>query len=137
MLKEICTLIFLGGSAWKDWRSREIPLSLAAVYALGGILCGVLENRTVYDRVLPLGIGAVFLAIAFLSGGVFGIGDGWILVALGCFLDADMYVRTLMIGMLSATVFSGVLLAVFKKNGKTEIPFAPFLLLGYAGGLLL
>lgn len=137
MLKTICTLVFLSGNAWRDWRKREISPSLLAVYSIGGILCSILEKRAVTDWMLPLGIGVLVLAFGFLTRGGIGIGDGLLLLALGSLLDADSYVRTLVIGLLLSAFFSGILLVVMKKSRKTEIPLVPFLLAGYIGGLIL
>ena len=39
--------------------------------------------------------------------------------------------------MLLAAACSGVLLLVFRKSRKTEIPLVPFLLLGYVGGMVI
>ena len=38
---------------------------------------------------------------------------------------------------LLAAACSGVLLLVFRKSRKTEIPLVPFLLLGYVGGMVI
>lgn len=39
--------------------------------------------------------------------------------------------------LLLCGIYSGLQLLVFKKKRDTEIPFAPFLLVGYLGGILL
>ena len=53
------------------------------------------------------------------------------------FWTPEKYMATLCAAVFLAAVWAGVLLVAFKKNGKTEIPFVPFLLLGYIGGLIL
>lgn len=136
-LKVICTLVFLGGNAWKDWRKREISIVLVIAYALCGVISGIVEKRGWTDWLMPLAIGLMFVALGVLTKGSIGLGDGWLLLALGCLLSAELYVKTLMIGLLLAAGWSGVLLIVCKKNRKTEIPLVPFLLLGYIGGLAL
>ena len=79
----------------------------------------------------------MFLALSILSGGAMGAGDGLLLLALGLASDTGEYLGTLLGGIFLAAVWSGVLLVVFRKGRKTEIPFVPFLLFGYIGGLLL
>lgn len=72
-----------------------------------------------------------------LSRGTVGVGDGWILAALGTLLSTEIYVQMLCMGLFFAAGWSGVLLAVFGKSRKTEIPLVPFLLAGYIGAVLL
>lgn len=72
-----------------------------------------------------------------LSCGTVGVGDGWILAALGTLLSTEIYVQMLCMGLFFAAGWSGVLLAVFGKSRKTEIPLVPFLLAGYIGAVLL
>lgn len=136
-LRVICTLVYLGGSGWKDLKSREIPLALPLVYGIGGILCSVLQEREITDWMLPAGLGAFFVALGFLTEGAVGIGDGWVLLALGCLLHTDEYLKTIAAGFLLASFWSAILLVFCKKNRKTEIPLVPFLFLGYVGGLFL
>lgn len=136
-LRNICTAFFLLYAGWKDLRKREIPLFLTALFAGGGLLYSLSAQRQAVDYLIPAGIGLMFLALGFLTGGGMGLGDAWVLLALGTVLDTGEYMATLCAAVFLAAVWAGVLLAAFKKNRKTEIPFVPFLLLGYIGGLIL
>lgn len=69
--------------------------------------------------------------------GEIGMGDGVLLAALGTVLDVEEFLTMLLLGLLGSSIWALVLLAVFRKGRKTEIPFVPFLLLGYLGGILL
>ena len=80
------------------------------------------------------GIGILILGGSVLTRGQVGMGDGWLLMALGCMMRMESYIQMACIGMLLAAACSGVLLLVFRKSRKTEIPLVPFLLLGYVGG---
>lgn len=89
------------------------------------------------DYLIPLGIGILILGGSVLTRGQVGMGDGWMLLALGCMLRMECYIQMACIGMLLAAAYSGVLMLVFRKNRKTEIPLVPFLLLGYVGGMII
>lgn len=136
-MKELCTVLFLAANSWLDIRKREISLILTAIYAGGGILCSILQGREIQDVLIPAGIGGMFLAAGFMTQGAIGVGDCWILLALGALLDTEIYVRMLCIGFFLAAFWSGILLVLRRQSRKTEIPLVPFLLAGYIGGLLI
>lgn len=135
-IRHICTLVFLLANGWKDWKRHQISLLMTAAFALAGIVFSFLEQRAVQDLLVPGGTGLMFLALSILTGGALGMGDGWILLALGTALHTEEYVRTLCLGMICAAVYAGFLLIVRRKDRKTEIPLVPFLFLGYLGGFL-
>lgn len=137
MIKEVCTVIFLGVSGWMDWKTRKISLVLTGLYGGSGLAISFMAGRKWEDYMFPAGLGILFLLLSLGSKGAVGMGDGWVLLALGCMLETEEYIRLTGFGILLAAVFSGVLLLGCKKSRKTEIPFVPFLFLAYLGGVLL
>ena len=121
-MKELYTVLFLAANSWLDFRSREISLVLAGIYGISGIMYSIFTGRPIGDILIPAGIGMMFLAAGFLSRGTVGVGDGWILAALGTLLSTEIYVQMLCMGLFFAAGWSGVLLAVVGKSRKTEIP---------------
>lgn len=69
--------------------------------------------------------------------GAVGMGDGWLLMALGTVLYPEEFFSTLFMGMICSAVWSGIMMMGFCRKGSTEIPFVPFLLAGYLGGFLI
>lgn len=136
-MKEIGTVIFLVINSWLDFRTREISLVLAGIYGGLGILYSIFTGRSIGDILIPAGIGMIFLAFGFLSRGEIGVGDGWILAALGTLLSTEIYVQMLCLGLFFAACWSGVLLVIYRRSRKTEIPLVPFLLAGYIGAILI
>ena len=120
-MKELYTVLFLAANSWLDFRSREISLVLAGIYGISGIMYSIFTGRPIGDILIPAGIGMMFLAAGFLSRGTVGVGDGWILAALGTLLSTEIYVQMLCMGLFFAAGWSGVLLAVFgeQKNRDT------------------
>ena len=131
------TLLFLLFSSFLDIRKREISIPVTLLFGLAGVVYSVRSGRTMTDYLIPLGIGILILGGSVLTRGQVGMGDGWLLLALGCMLRMECYIQMACIGMLLAAAYSGVLMLVFRKNRKTEIPLVPFLLLGYVGGMII
>ena len=131
------TLLFLLFSSFLDIRKREISIPVTLLFGLAGVVYSVRTGRTMTDYLIPLGIGILILGGSVLTRGQVGMGDGWLLMALGCMMRMESYIQMACIGMLLAAACSGVLLLVFRKSRKTEIPLVPFLLLGYVGGMII
>ena len=131
------TLLFLLFSSFLDIRKREISIPVTLLFGLAGVVYSVRTGRTMTDYLIPFGIGILILGGSVLTRGQVGMGDGWMLLALGCMLRMECYIQMACIGMLLAAAYSGVLMLVFRKNRKTEIPLVPFLLLGYVGGMII
>ena len=131
------TLLFLLFSSFLDIRKREISIPVTLLFGLAGVVYSVRTGRTMTDYLIPLGIGILILGGSVLTRGQVGMGDGWMLLALGCMLRMECYIQMACIGMLLAAAYSGVLMLVFRKNRKTEIPLVPFLVLGYVGGMII
>lgn len=131
------TLIFLLFSSFLDIRKREISIPVTLLFGLAGVAYSIKTGRTMTDYLIPLGIGILILGGSVLTRGQVGMGDGWMLLALGCMLRMECYIQMACIGVLLAAAYSGVLMLVFRKNRKTEIPLVPFLLLGYVGGMII
>lgn len=136
MMEKYGTLVFLLFSSLLDIRKREISLPVTLIYGLAGVVYSIRTGRNLVDYLIPLGIGILILACSVLTRGQVGLGDGWLLLSLGCMLPMESYIRMACIGMLLAAVCSGVMLLLLHKSRKTEIPLVPFLLLGYIGGLI-
>lgn len=136
-LKEVCILVFLGINAWMDVKKQEVSLVTAGVFSVLGLFWLFYSGESLRELVIPLGTGALFLALSVVTKGAVGLGDVWILMALGIMLRTERFLWTLCIGMLLAGGWALVLLVAFKKNRHTELPFVPFLLAGYVGGLIL
>ena len=136
MFEEIVTTLFLGCSAWTDWKKHEISLILTGIYASTGLIYSFMSGREIQDILIPAVIGAIFLLASVITGGALGMGDGWVMLALGCMTGTTVYLRTLAAGCSVCSGISAASDSVSQKR-KTEIPFIPFLFLGYTGGIFI
>ena len=83
MFEEIVTALFLGCSAWTDWKKHEISLILTGIYASTGLIYSFMSGREIQDILIPAAIGVIFLLASVITGGALGMGDGWVMLALG------------------------------------------------------
>lgn len=135
-MTETCTIIFLALNGWKDWKEKEISLKITLLYGLTGVFYSIWRGRTFMDVMIPGGISLLFFVLSIWTKEKIGLGDGLVLLALAGMLDTERYVQMLWMGLFMAAGYSGILL-IRRKSRKTEIPFIPFLFLGYAGGLII
>ena len=127
-MKEACVLIFLGINSWLDIRKRQISIILTAIFALAAFLTALIYHRISWE---------FFIGISILSKGALGMGDGLILTALGMAMQWSDFIFMLFIALSACALWSGILLCFLKKKKNTQIPFVPFLMIGYLGGMIL
>ena len=82
-------------------------------------------------------IGGFIILIALISGGMVGFGDGLLILTMGSVLGAGELAGILCGALLLCGIYSGIEYLMLKKSRSEEIPFVPFLLIGYLGGIFL
>ena len=132
---EIGILILLTINAWCDLRKKEICLTSVILFIVGGSLRLLITGSLYPHGVAAVSIGGIFLGIACVSGGNVGIGDGLLILALGTVLETGQLLALIFSGMLLCGIWSGIVVLILKRKTNTEIPFIPFLLAAYIGGL--
>ena len=118
----VCGLIINSGlDLWK----RQISVVSVIVLAVAGLL--TINTEWSVHSLIP---GLLFLIIGRITHEAVGYGDGLIIILMGMYMDLWRLLFCLFISAMIAGVFAFILL-VIKKDRKKEIPFVPFLLLGY------
>lgn len=84
-----------------------------------------------------MGIGVFIILIALISGGMVGFGDGLLILTMGSVLGTGELAGILCGALLLCGIYSGIEYLMLKKSRSEEIPFVPFLLIGYLGGIFL
>lgn len=140
MAEQVCILSFLIFNSWKDIRKKEISLWTAAVFGVGGITVNLYRGTLSGSNLAAVGVGIGMIAFSLASEGEIGMGDGILLMALGTALSVKELLEILGTGLFCCCIW-GIILLILPNQGekagrKTEIPFVPFLLLGYLGGLI-
>ena len=137
IIKEMGILGILGWNAWIDIKKQQISLTASGILAIAGFIWAWQGNRLGFSYFLGIFTGFCVVGFGILTKEEIGIGDGILVLALGMALEWERLVVSLMLGLLACAIVSGILMFVLHKGRKTRIPFAPFLLLGYIGGMLL
>lgn len=109
------------------------PITAAAValVAIEGAAQGALLARLGESLVAALGAGAFFLALFLISKGRWmGFGDVKFVVFMGLLLGASHTATALFIAFISGAIIGIVLIATRRKQLKSQVPFAPFLIIG-------
>ena len=82
-VKEICVLGFLGINSWIDIRKKQVSLLLIIIFAVCGTVWTIYSRRNVPEVLMCVGTGFLLVLISILTEGAVGMGDGWLLMALG------------------------------------------------------
>jgi leader peptidase (prepilin peptidase)/N-methyltransferase len=116
----------------EDLIRKEISLIPVGTMAAIGALCSVLAGEWTEIYVLLQFVpGILVLIFAKMSREYIGYGDGWVLLSLGCFLSVDRLVALCMVSLTCAGIVALFMLLVMRRERRTQIPFVPFLLIGY------
>lgn len=111
---------------------RILLLCVEALFFPGGILYDLLGSVIAAAALFVLS-----LLCRFMSRGAVGLGDVKLLTVMGFFLGFPHIWNCLLISMLCSFFFSLFLLITKRATGKSEIPFAPVLLIGTVLSLFL
>lgn len=144
VLALVIALLCLTGSACVDFIEHRIPNLFPGVLAVGALILlfgsmAVGRDGAVSNMVSALlscaGCALALVIASFLSSGGIGAGDIKLVSALALMCGVYVICRTLLFGMAACALTACALLVTKKKSKKDTLPFAPFLLLGFALGL--
>lgn len=127
LIAGICLLI----QGIRDIRTKEIPLWVSLCLGGGGFLYSIYSHRDWLDFCLGLLPGIGCLLLGYCTRQAVGYGDGILLCALGMLYSVEELLYICMVAACFAGITGLVLLVCFKKKGTYEIPFVPFLFVGW------
>ena len=131
---KICMTVLLGINTWTDIRKKE-SVYRCFYFLAGGILWRIRQGLLWPAGIISMGIGVFIILIALISGGMVGFGDGLLILTMGSVLGAGELAGILCGALLLCGIYSGIEYLMLKKSRSEEIPFVPFLLIGYLGGI--
>lgn len=131
-MMKIILLVMLGMYTIEDIRKKTISIAFLPVFGLAGAGLHLFQRDIgIVSILMGVVVGAGMIGISFLTRESIGLGDGFIFLVTGVFLGGADNMELLLFSLLYAAVFSLGVLIVRKKKRKQEIPFIPFVFLGY------
>lgn len=129
-------LFGLSVNSLMDIRTKRISLFFTCIYGLLGLGYHIYSKCVSYEMLFALIPGILCLILAGISREQIGYGDGAVLLAMGCNLSADDMFLCCFLAIIFAGAVALFLIGICHKKRNYEIPFVPFLLMGYLCTLL-
>ncbi|MCC8168655.1 MAG: prepilin peptidase [Clostridiales bacterium] len=132
VILQIIILTGLAVNTFFDAKSRNISLIVVGITAACG-LCWRLATGSLFTQDVLMGLlpGIIWLLLAKVTRESVGYGDAWVLLAAGLVLGGNDMLLMCTVAIFLAGIIALVLLVFFHKGGKYEMPFMPFLMVGY------
>lgn len=130
---KICavSLGFIVNSIW-DIKERKISLKIIIFLDLMGILIRLYQNNLFsVETLLCIIPGIVLLNFSLLTKEKIGYGDGLMMVALGLYSTVPEIISVFLVSIYIAGIVGILLMLFFKKKKNFELPFIPFMYMGY------
>ena len=120
-----------------DIKSRKIYIPICVIFAAVGLIVFVMGSR---KQILSLigGIlcGVCLMLLSYFTEEGIGMGDGYVVTAVGIWSGGEKTFAALMGGLFLAAVFGILRVCTGKADGKTEFAFVPFLMSAYVSLVL-
>lgn len=127
--------VFLAVESICDIRKKEISLWTIIVFGAGGAAAGAAESllggEVILSWIPGLFPGLFLILAAKVTREGIGYGDGAVLMVSGMYLGFVYTLNLLLCGLLLSALAAVFLITVKKAGRKYQIPFLPFLFLGY------
>ena len=131
-MNQVFMLYMLGYCAIKDLLTKKLEVWAVTLFFFQGVICIYIgDGPGIFSVIAGALSGAVMIIASIITRGAVGIGDGVIVLITGMFLGIRQNMELLIVALLLCAVTSLVFITVFRKNRRYEIPFIPFLTLGY------
>lgn len=125
------SMVFMTICTITDIKNRTVSGAALIVFGILSLIymlvCRDIDRYGILYSLLP---GAFLLAVSLCSKESIGYGDGFLLLILGAFMGFEICFMTAVSGFLLSALTAVVLLMAKRVNGKSRMPFAPFLTLG-------
>ena len=136
-MKTMGILIVLAVNTWSDIRRKQISMLSVVVLSVAGIAGSFLKSGSGQVSLLGFVPGIVAAVLSLAAHGAVGMGDALLLLALGTVLTVEELTKMLCVALVFCALTALVLMVMFRKRRDMTLPFVPFLMAGYIGGLII
>lgn len=127
----VVAVIFIVFCTISDVRTGKIPVLVILVFGLASVWLLITGNTGSWREILyALVPGMALLALSLCTGESIGYGDGLTVLVLGLLVGIMRCTAAVFTGFLLSAVWGLVLLVLNKANGKSRMPWIPFLAAG-------
>ena len=131
-------LFLLGICGWRDYREKQIPLTLLLVMSVATVLLAIFyPKESLGTHIGGAALGILFFFVSRFTQEAIGYGDSWLILILGVHLGLSLTLQVLLLASFLAGVCSLFFLIKSQWNKRISIPFVPFIVLGYLGVMFL
>lgn len=132
MWNEIIIWLFLSHQTICDIKTRKINAGVCILFGAGGLLLFEIRNqKSVLSVAGGFLIGVCLMIFSYLTKEAVGMGDGYVVTAVGIWAGGEKTLAAVMSAFFLAAGFGIVRIAAGKADGKTELAFVPFFTLSY------
>lgn len=132
MWDEIIIWLFLSYTGICDIKIRKINAIVCVVFGMVGLgLFAIGNGKSVLSLAGGILCGAGLMIFSKLTKEAVGMGDGYVVAAVGIWAGGEKTLATLMGALFLAAGFGILWICTGRANGKTEIAFVPFFTLSY------
>ncbi len=128
---DMVAFLGLGALAIIDVRNKKIPVWFVIIFSMVLFAIRLLNGIVWGEWFCGLIVGFIILILAIVTKEKIGIGDGFVLCALGIGYRLEEMISMLGISLFLIAICAIGLLILKKANKKTELPFLPYLFIGY------
>lgn len=137
IIRRVIIGIMLSIQSYWDIKDRAIPTSVSILGGVFGLLFSIYEERELVHLLAAFVPGILCLFFCKISKEAVGYGDAIVFLVLGLFYSLEGIVSICMAAYSVAGILALILLVFFHKNKNYEIPFIPFVWIGWGVEFLL
>ena len=131
-MREIGLICLFGFTSFDDIKTKQVRVLELIVFGLLGIIINFISpSITLKSIAAGVGIGLVLLLISHITKEKIGKGDAIIIAITGLYLGWINTLVLLWISSIFALIAGVIIIKKYGLRSDHEIPFIPFLTLGY------
>ena len=131
MIQTITAGIFLSIQTFWDIKTKKLPFAVTFIGSIIGLFLICMEKEILSFSILSFLPGLICFVFAKISKEAIGYGDAYLLGMLGFYCSISEILIICQIAFMLAAIVALVLLVILRKKKQYEMPFVPFLLLGF------